>query len=243
MQQREGHVLADDRRRLEQLLVRRRQPGDPRRQDQLHRGGNLDRLDRPGQSIRAALTEERPSFHERLDAFLDEERIAALDQEVPEWLQPRVVAQEGMQKLARTLGRERVEPQLGVRGLAPPTMLVFGPIIGEQEQPDRGQALDQAVEQRLCRRIDPLQVLDNHQERLNPALVAQELPDRVLNPSALLAWVEIAPRRIVDGDVEEREQRREQRSQRFVPGEERLAHLRPDRFRRVGVLDREVASQ
>src|SRR5206468_800809 len=92
---------------LEQPLVRRRQPVDPRRQDQLHGGGNLNRLDRPGQSIRTALTEERPGFHERLDALLDEERIAALDQEVPEWLQPRVVAQEGMQELAHARARAR----------------------------------------------------------------------------------------------------------------------------------------
>ena len=51
VQQREGHVLADDRRRLEQQLVLSREPLDPGRQDHLHGRRDLDRLDRPGQTI------------------------------------------------------------------------------------------------------------------------------------------------------------------------------------------------
>ena len=43
LEQRERHLAADDRRRLEQALVLRREAIDPRRQDRLHRGGHLDR--------------------------------------------------------------------------------------------------------------------------------------------------------------------------------------------------------
>jgi hypothetical protein len=40
-QERVGHMLADDRGRLQELLSLRRQPVDPRRQDRLHRGRRL----------------------------------------------------------------------------------------------------------------------------------------------------------------------------------------------------------
>ena len=44
-----------------------------------------------------------------------------LDQQSLEGLQRRVVAEEGAQQFARALGRERVEPELGVVGLAAPS--------------------------------------------------------------------------------------------------------------------------
>ena len=53
VEQPEGDVLADDRGRLEQLLVVRWEPVDPSRQDHLHGRRDLDRLDRPGQTIGA----------------------------------------------------------------------------------------------------------------------------------------------------------------------------------------------
>ena len=43
LQQRQGHLCADDRGGLEQALLLRRQPVDARRQDRLHRGRHLDR--------------------------------------------------------------------------------------------------------------------------------------------------------------------------------------------------------
>jgi hypothetical protein len=110
VEQHDGHVLTDDRRRLEQVLVVRREPVDPGRQDHLHARRNLDGLDRPGQTIGAAFPGERPRLHERPDALLDEEGVAAPDQQSLEGLQRRVGAQECAQELARVLGRERVEP-------------------------------------------------------------------------------------------------------------------------------------
>ena len=79
VEQHEGHVLADDRGRLEQLFVVRREPIDPRRQDHLHRCRNLDRLDRPGEPIGAALAGQRPRLHECPDALFDEEWVPAPD--------------------------------------------------------------------------------------------------------------------------------------------------------------------
>ena len=76
-------------------------------------------------------------------------------------------------KLVRTHRRQRVEPQLRVVGLAAPAVLVLGPIIDQQQQPGRGQALDQAVEQGLRLGIDPVQVLKDQQQRLHLAFAQQ----------------------------------------------------------------------
>jgi hypothetical protein len=43
-----------------------------------------------------------------------------VDQQALEGFQREVVAQEGAQELARAVGRQRVQPQLAERGLAPP---------------------------------------------------------------------------------------------------------------------------
>jgi hypothetical protein len=51
LEQREGHIATDHRRRLEQALVVRRQAIDPRRQDRLHRGRNLDARERGREAI------------------------------------------------------------------------------------------------------------------------------------------------------------------------------------------------
>ena len=96
--------------------------------------------------------------------------LPRLDQQALEGLQPRVVAQEGTQQLARALGRERVEPELAVVGLAHPAMPVLGPVGDQQEEPSRGQALDQAVEEGLRLGIDPVQVLEDDEDGLILAL-------------------------------------------------------------------------
>ena len=56
---------------------------------------------------------------------------------------------------------KRVQPDLAVVGLAPPAMLVLGPIGYQQQDARRPQALDQAVEQRLRLAVDPVQVLED----------------------------------------------------------------------------------
>jgi hypothetical protein len=49
-------------------------------------------------------------------------------------------------------------------------MPVLRPVVHEQEQPSGREALDEAIQYRLGLGIDPLQVLDEHQERLHLTL-------------------------------------------------------------------------
>src|SRR5262249_59548380 len=95
-----------------------------------------------------------------------EDRVPARDEQPRQGFQSGVVAQKGVQELARALGRERVEPELAVISLASPTMLVLGSIVDQQEQPGGGQTLDQGVKQRPRLVIDPVQVLEDHESGL-----------------------------------------------------------------------------
>jgi hypothetical protein len=44
---------------------------------------------------------------------------------------------------------------------------ILRPIVDEQQQPGGRQAVDEAVQQRLGLGVDPVQVLDQQQERLD----------------------------------------------------------------------------
>src|SRR4030095_14611910 len=105
------------------------------------------------------------------------ERIASspLDQERREGLDRPVLSKETMEQLDRTLGRKRIEPELRVRDLAAPVVLVLRPVVDEEQEPRRRQALDETVQQRLGRGVDPVEILEDDQERLDLGL-AQEQP-------------------------------------------------------------------
>ncbi len=64
-QQGEGHILADDRGRLEQAFVFWRESVDPGGEDGLDRGRNLDLGEGLRQPVRAARAHERLGFHQR----------------------------------------------------------------------------------------------------------------------------------------------------------------------------------
>jgi hypothetical protein len=52
-------------------------------------------------------------------------------------------------------------------------VLVLGPVVDEEEEPRRRQALDEAVQQGLSLGVDPVEVLEDHQERLDLGLAQQ----------------------------------------------------------------------
>ena len=84
-----------------------------------------------------------------------------------------VVPEQGLQELLGAHGRQRVQPQLRVIGLAAPAVLVLRAIVDQQQEAGGRQALDQAIEQGLRLRINPVQILEDQQQRLLLAL-AQE---------------------------------------------------------------------
>ena len=112
------------------------------------------------------------------------------------------------------------------------------------EQDARGrEALDQAVEQRLALGVDPVEILEEHEERLDLTFPQEEPLDRVQGPLPALRRVEGTPRDIVDGDIEQRQERRQERLQRPVQRQEFARHSFANLPRVVALLDAEICLQ
>ena len=91
--------------------------------------------------------------------------------------------------------RERVQPQLTVGCLATPAVLVLGPVVHEEQQAGRAQALDEAVEEGLSLAVDPVEILDDQEEGLLSRFSQQQPPHGVERALATLPRVERAATR------------------------------------------------
>ena len=93
LQQRQGHLRANDRRRLQQALLGGWQAVDTRRQHRLHRRRHLHGGQGLRQVIGPGLADQHPGLHQGAHAFLQEEGIAlrARNEELDERLQGRVL--------------------------------------------------------------------------------------------------------------------------------------------------------
>jgi hypothetical protein len=94
--------------------------------------------------------------------------------------------------------------ELAVVGLAAPAVLVLGAVVDEEQEARRGQAVDEAIEQGLGLTVDPVQVLEDHHQGLDLALVQQQALDRVKRLLAPLERIEGLPGRLVHRHVQER---------------------------------------
>ena len=144
LEQRHGHLGAHHGRRLQEPLVLRWQSVDASRQDGLYRGRYLNSQQRLRQAVHAWVAHQHLGLHEGADALLQEERIAfcARNQERLEGHQAGIITEEGLQELVSAGRGQRVEPQLCVESLAAPAVLVLGPVVDQQQEWGRGEALD-----------------------------------------------------------------------------------------------------
>jgi hypothetical protein len=122
-------------------------------------------------------------------------------------------------------------------------MRVLRAVVHQQQHRRRRQAFHQQVEQRLRFRIDPVQVLEHEQERLDLALPQQQPLQRVEGEPAPLRGVEPHPLRLVLAHVQERKEHRQGRLQRAVQRHELARHFFPDAPHVVARLDLEIAPQ
>src|SRR5262249_39249422 len=168
-------------------------------------------------------------------------RVPTLHEQLLERSHGAIRAEEGLEQFLSTLDWQHVQPHLAVVRLAAPSMLVLGPVVHEQKQTRRAQTLDQTVQQRLSLAVDPVQILENHQEWLLASLAQQQRLHRVERVLATLDRVKPAPRPVPHRDVEERQERRQGRLQRAIEREQLAHHLFADLTEIVAVLDLEVA--
>src|SRR5262249_23335662 len=114
-----------------------------------------------------------------------------------ERLQAGVVPEQGVQQLVGTQWRQRVQPQLCVRGLAAPAVLILGPVVDEQQDLGGGGALGQAVEQGLGLGVDPVQILKHQEQGLYLAFAQQHALERREGALAALGGIKLAERAVV----------------------------------------------
>ena len=101
LQQRPGHLRANDRGRLEQALLLRWEPVNARRQHRLYRGGDLQALQWPGQPIGTALAHQHAGLHQGAHALFQEEGVAlgTGNQELGERRKAGIAPQQRLEKL------------------------------------------------------------------------------------------------------------------------------------------------
>src|SRR5262249_53925386 len=165
--------------------------------------------------------------HQRPHTLLQEEGITlrALDKEWGERGQARVVPHEGLQERVSTRRRQGIQPHLRVIGLAPPAVPVVRPVVDQQEQARRRQALAKALQQRLGLGIQPVQILADQQQGLPLALAQQyalEGSERVL---AALRGIELQKGVVYRKGVEQRQECRNRVLEGGVERPHVLRHL------------------
>ena len=93
-------------------------------------------------------------------------------------------------------------------GFAAPAVLVFWTVVDQEQQPGCGQALHQAVQQRLRLGINPVQILEDQAQRLHLAFAQQQALDGLQRALAALRGIERLPLLIVDWHLQQRQQGR-----------------------------------
>ena len=173
LQQGERHVLADDGRRLQERLALRRQPVDARCEHRLDGRGHPDLAGGPREPVVTTIADEHARLDRRPHALLQEERVAAgaVDQHRLDRCRGDLTPQQAIEERVGILRRERVESELREIALAAPDVLVLRAVADEKQNPMARDALHQGLEHRLRLGVDPVEILEEHGDRLETTLL------------------------------------------------------------------------
>src|SRR5262249_22318500 len=124
------------------------------------------------QLVGPSLPRQDLRLDQRPDALLEEERIAfgPLDQQSLERLQLNGGPEQGLEQCLGALRWQWIDAELSIICLTPPALPVLGSIVHDEQQSGCGQTLHDTVEERLGLRVDPVQILEHQQQRLDLAL-------------------------------------------------------------------------
>jgi len=120
------------------------------------------RVRRPRNPIGPPFSDEHLGLYKRPYALLEEEWIpvGSRDQCPLERLKGRILAEHCIEQFFGTLGSQRIDPQLDIVGLPTPGVLVLGPVVDEEQDSIRREALHQTIQKCLGLGIDPVQILE-----------------------------------------------------------------------------------
>lgn len=122
-------------------------------------------------------------------------------------------------------------------------MGVLGSVVDQQEHVGSPHPLDQGIEQGLALSVHPVQILEDEEKRLHLAFAKQHTLDAVEGAVTPLQRVQSIPFAITRRDVQQRQERREDRLESPVEGENLARHLLADAPCIVSTLDREVPTE
>ena len=177
---------------------------------------------------------------DQLDAPPQEEGVRAI-REPLERPEGGSGTEERIEQGLGALGRQGVEPKLRVAGLAAPAMHVLGAVVDEEEHPGRRQALDQAVQDGLGLAVDPVEVLEDDEQRLDLSLAQEQALHRVQGALTALRRVKRRPRGVVDRHVEQRQESGHGGLQGLIQRQEPAGDLLADGSWIILVLNLQVA--
>src|SRR5438128_11460703 len=222
VQQGEGDLGANDRGGLEQMLVLGWQSVDTRRQHGLHGGRHLNARQGLRQAVRPALAHQDLALQQGAHALLQEKGIAsgALDQQSLQRRQTGVLAYESLEQRLGARRGQRIKSKLRVERFTAPVVLVLRAVIDQQQEMRRRETLDQAVEQGLRFRINPVQVLEDQQHWLGLAFPQQQALEGLQGALAALRGIEGPNRTVLGEDFQERQHRRQRLLQGRVERQE-----------------------
>ena len=160
-------MCANSGRGLKQALVRSGQAIDPRGEKCVDARRNLKRGDGLGKAMRAWLANEPLRIYQHPHALFEKERIAvrSLDQQPFELVQRWIRAEKASEKLLDIRAGQWINTDHCAMTLAIPGVPVIRPIVHEQQQTRRFEAVDEFVEQSLCLAVDPVKVLYDQKQR------------------------------------------------------------------------------
>ena len=155
LQERNGHVLADDGGHLEEELLRVRQAVEARLQDALDGSGTMTsdlQVGVLGHRARELLQEERHAFG------MGHDHLGQLGRQL-------LLGHDGMDHGEAVRRRQPIEPDLAGIGPSQPRRPVARAVRGDQHERITGEALGERGQRFLGGLVDPLDVLDGEDER------------------------------------------------------------------------------
>ena len=184
-EQPEWKFAPDDGRGLKQVFLLAAEQVDTAGQHALHRVGNAQVVQGRGERHAAQPVRQDALVEQGADHLFDEERRAlglvqdeALERVEGDGRADRIPEQR-VDQFPRVVHAQGVQPELAVVGLAAPVVAVARPVVGQQHDRGGRHAVGQRVEERLRLGVQPLQILEDQQQRAIAALAQQEPFDRV----------------------------------------------------------------
>ena len=167
IQDRHRDQPADDRGGFEHLLGDFLEVVDARGNDGLHRRGKRNRIDAVLQPIGAPLAFDIATFRDGVGEFLEKERIAlrALDDIAAEQGQRRIARRNVRAAAGSPRAHQRRHHDLPVVRALREGCGEAGPEIDDQHRRGADDGVRQRLDEFLARRIDPVQILDQHHGR------------------------------------------------------------------------------